>query len=67
VFASHPRLGAMCELLEDVGATIARLTGTGSVVFGVFADSATATAAASRMTGLYSDVETIITRTRTAG
>jgi 4-diphosphocytidyl-2-C-methyl-D-erythritol kinase len=67
VFASHPRLGALRELLEDAGATIARLTGTGSVVFGVFADSATATAAASRITGLYSDVETIITRTRTAG
>jgi 4-diphosphocytidyl-2C-methyl-D-erythritol kinase len=54
-------------MLEDAGANIARLTGTGSVVFGLFADAATAAAAADRITDAYPDIDTIVTQTRTAG
>jgi 4-diphosphocytidyl-2-C-methyl-D-erythritol kinase len=67
VFALHPRLGAVRAMLEDGGANIARLTGTGSVVFGLFADAAGAAAAADRITDAYPDIDTIVTQTRTAG
>lgn len=67
VFALHPRLGALRAMLEGAGASIARLTGTGSVVFGVFSNAAGAAAAADRITGEYADIDTIVTQTRTAG
>lgn len=67
VFSSHPRLGAVRAMLEDAGANIARLTGTGSVVFGLFGDAAGAAAAADRITGAYPDIDTIVTQTRTSG
>jgi 4-diphosphocytidyl-2-C-methyl-D-erythritol kinase len=67
VFSWHPRLGAVRAMLEDAGASIARLTGTGSVVFGLFADAAGAAAAADRITDAYPDIDTIVTQTRTAG
>ena len=67
VFSWHPRLGAVRAMLEDAGANIARLTGTGSVVFGLFTDAADAAAAADRITDAYPDIDTIITQTRTMG
>jgi 4-diphosphocytidyl-2-C-methyl-D-erythritol kinase len=67
VFSWHPRLGAVRAMLEDAGAYVARLTGTGSVVFGLFADAAGAAAAADRIIDAYPDIDTIITQTRTAG
>lgn len=36
VFAEHPELGEMRARLDQAGATIARLSGTGSVVFGIW-------------------------------
>ena len=67
VFSWHPRLGAVRAMLEDAGANIARLTGTGSVVFGLFTDAADAAAAADRITDAYPDIDTIVTQTRSAG
>jgi 4-diphosphocytidyl-2-C-methyl-D-erythritol kinase len=66
-FTLHPRLGVLRALLEDAGASIARLTGTGSVVFGVFVDAAAAAAAADRITDAHPDIAIIVTQTRTAG
>jgi 4-diphosphocytidyl-2C-methyl-D-erythritol kinase len=54
-------------MLEDAGAYVARLTGTGSVVFGLFADAAGAAAAADLITAAHPDIDAIVTQTRTAG
>lgn len=67
VFARHPRIAAVRQALEDGGARIARMTGTGSVVFGVFDDVATAEAAASDLAAAHEDVEMIVTQTSTRG
>jgi 4-diphosphocytidyl-2-C-methyl-D-erythritol kinase len=67
IFARHPRLGALRQLLEDAGAMIARMTGTGSVVFGAFGDVASAEAAARQVARAHPDVGTIVTQTRTSG
>ncbi|HEX2167254.1 MAG TPA: 4-(cytidine 5'-diphospho)-2-C-methyl-D-erythritol kinase [Longimicrobiales bacterium] len=66
IFARHPRLGELRQLLEEAGAHIARMTGTGSVVFGVFDDAATARAAARRAGSAHPDVQAILTQTRSA-
>ena len=49
VFASVPELAAVRAALADAGAAIARLTGSGTAVFGVFRDSDKATAVAGRV------------------
>ncbi|MGH7464955.1 MAG: 4-(cytidine 5'-diphospho)-2-C-methyl-D-erythritol kinase [Longimicrobiales bacterium] len=67
VFPQQPRLPLLRQILQDAGAVIARMTGTGSVVFGVFADVAAADAAARRVTDSHPDVETVVTRTRGLG
>jgi 4-diphosphocytidyl-2C-methyl-D-erythritol kinase len=36
VVAYHPEIGAAIRVLHDAGATIARMSGSGSTVFGVF-------------------------------
>ena len=40
VFAQHPELGKIKARLKRAGATIAAMTGSGSAVFGIFADAA---------------------------
>lgn len=64
IFARHPRLARLRRLLEDAGAHTARMTGTGSVIFGVFDDVATARSAADRAMVEYPDVQAIVTQTR---
>ena len=49
VFGRHPALAAARAALEDEGALIARLTGSGSTVFGVFERAGAAVAAAERV------------------
>ena len=49
VFQRHPRLGEVRDILEHEGALIARLTGSGSAVFGIFAGEEAAHAAARRV------------------
>lgn len=48
-FARHPRLREIRDILEHEGAVIARLTGSGSAVFGIFAGEEVAHAAARRI------------------
>jgi 4-diphosphocytidyl-2-C-methyl-D-erythritol kinase len=67
VFARHPRLRALRQQLEDSGAAIARMTGTGSVVFGVFEGIGAANAAAAGIPAAYGDVTALVTQTRTVG
>lgn len=49
VFARHPLLAEIRDALAGEGAAIARMTGSGSAVFGVFAERAAAAAAAERV------------------
>lgn len=65
VFARHPRLRAVRQALEDAGAMVARMTGTGSVVFGVFESMGHAEAAAEAVGRAYDDVAMIVTQSRT--
>jgi 4-diphosphocytidyl-2-C-methyl-D-erythritol kinase len=64
VFARHPRLRALRQALADAGATLARLTGSGSVVFGVFEEGAAAGTAARELARSHADVAIIVTRSR---
>ncbi len=52
VFARIPGLAEVRAALADEGASIARLTGSGSAVFGIFRDPREADAAASRVRGM---------------
>jgi 4-diphosphocytidyl-2-C-methyl-D-erythritol kinase len=63
VFSRHPRLGAIRGQLEDAGACLARMTGTGSVLFGIFEDEAAAAQAAAEIAARNADVATLLTRT----
>ncbi len=49
VFAQHPVLARIRDAMAGAGAAIARLTGSGSAVFGVFDDRVAAAAAADRV------------------
>lgn len=66
IFERHPRLGGIRQVLESLGARVARMTGTGSVIFGVFDDPAAARAAADRAVSAHPDIEAILTRTSSA-
>jgi 4-diphosphocytidyl-2-C-methyl-D-erythritol kinase len=47
----HPEIGEVCRLLRDEGAGAASMTGSGSTVFGLFADDGGAARAAAAVTG----------------
>ncbi|MBR9990606.1 MAG: 4-(cytidine 5'-diphospho)-2-C-methyl-D-erythritol kinase [Gemmatimonadetes bacterium] len=64
IFARHPHLRDVRQSLEDAGATIARMTGSGSVIFGVFEDVAAADAAAQSVSTAHPRIETLVTQTR---
>jgi 4-diphosphocytidyl-2-C-methyl-D-erythritol kinase len=51
VFAGHPALAALRRRLARAGARVARMTGSGSALFGVFDSAAARDAAAQRFTG----------------
>lgn len=63
VFQRLPRLGTMRDALAGLGACMTRLTGTGSVVFGVFEDAGAAAIAAREMAGAFPDARFVLTRT----
>ena len=67
IFPRHPRLAAIRHTLADAGAIVARMTGSGSVLFGIFADVAAADAASLRVTEVHPDVTVIRTQTRAGG
>jgi 4-diphosphocytidyl-2-C-methyl-D-erythritol kinase len=63
VFAQHPQLAELRGALEDAGAALARMTGTGSALFGVFDDAAAASGARERLAGRFPDVQWLLTST----
>lgn len=63
IFARIPELSRMRDALAQHGAIMARMTGSGSVVFGVFEDDDQAKAAANAVASDFRNVRTILTRT----
>jgi 4-diphosphocytidyl-2-C-methyl-D-erythritol kinase len=49
VFEAHPAIAKWREEIEKAGALLARMSGSGSTVFGLFADAASAQAAAAKL------------------
>lgn len=65
VFDRHPELRAVRDALRSHGARLALLAGSGSAVFGVFGDPATAGDAARSLRGSYPRYRVVLTGTRT--
>jgi 4-diphosphocytidyl-2-C-methyl-D-erythritol kinase len=63
VFRRLPRLADLRGALLDAGALMARMTGTGSVVFGIFADATDAETARTALARRSDDVDWVLTRT----
>lgn len=63
VFQRVPVLQQVRQVLEDSGARIARMTGTGSVVFGIFDTTSAAERAATRITDIDETIDVITTAT----
>lgn len=62
VFGSHPQLGLVLAKLRRAGAGIARMTGSGSALFGVFSTSAEVRAAASKFASGSAFAATFVSR-----
>jgi 4-diphosphocytidyl-2-C-methyl-D-erythritol kinase len=60
----HQELGRLRDALSGMGARLALLAGSGSTVFGVFADDAPAVAAADELRKRFPRVTALLTRTR---
>jgi 4-diphosphocytidyl-2-C-methyl-D-erythritol kinase len=65
VFHRHPELRAVRDALRELGARPALLAGSGSTVFGVFADPDRARAAARSLRSSHPDHRVLLTSTRT--
>jgi 4-diphosphocytidyl-2-C-methyl-D-erythritol kinase len=63
VFARHARLRELRELMQSLGAAPARMTGTGSTIFGVFEDVGSAEYARGVISREHEDVMLLLTRT----
>lgn len=66
VFASYPQLGRALTKLRRAGAGIARMTGSGSAVFGVFSSTSDVKAAASKFARESAFAVTFVSRRRYA-
>jgi 4-diphosphocytidyl-2-C-methyl-D-erythritol kinase len=62
VFNRLPEMRDVRERMAEAGAVVARLTGTGSVVFGVFSADAAAQRVADRLAAAFPDLRLIATR-----
>jgi len=62
IFAKHPRLRDFKQRLLDAGATFASMSGSGSTIFGVFADDATRDAARATFGDVRTEVATTVGR-----
>lgn len=62
VFAMHPHLGEICEGIRRSGAVAARLSGSGSALFGVFIHEAGAAAAGIALGQTFPSVRFVVTR-----
>jgi 4-diphosphocytidyl-2-C-methyl-D-erythritol kinase len=65
VFRELPLLGELRDALLESGADVARMTGSGSTIFGVFRDEAAADRARSALANAFEDTRFLLTRTRT--
>lgn len=65
VFRRHPDLRDVRDALRAAGATLALLAGSGSAVFGVFAEHSDAEAAAGSVRNAFPDHRVLLTATRT--
>jgi 4-diphosphocytidyl-2-C-methyl-D-erythritol kinase len=63
ILARLPRLAELRLALEEEGALIARMTGTGSVIFGLFEDPAAAQGARATLGTRFPDVHWLLTST----
>ena len=63
VFERFPRLAAVRRLLAEAGAVVARMTGSGTALFGVFADEAGAATAAAHLIESVESVRVAVIRT----
>jgi 4-diphosphocytidyl-2-C-methyl-D-erythritol kinase len=66
VFARHPLLARLRAALQAAGARIARMSGTGSTVFGVFADDEAAGRARHDLAAAFPEVRLVPARTAAA-
>jgi 4-diphosphocytidyl-2-C-methyl-D-erythritol kinase len=63
IFRRHPRLAEIRSAIAGAGAAMARMTGSGSVIFGIFESPAAATAALQTLQPAHPDVSWILTST----
>ena len=63
VFERHPELGVLRESIEEAGALTARLSGSGSALFGLFDDREKADRARDSLSGSWADVRFVRTET----
>ena len=63
VFVRQPELGELREAIEKAGALTARLSGSGSALFGLFDDPATADQASDSLSSSWPDVRFVRTET----
>lgn len=63
IFGRLPLLAEMRDALEGTGALLARMTGTGSTVYGVYGDTASAARARAELAARFADADIILTRT----
>jgi 4-diphosphocytidyl-2-C-methyl-D-erythritol kinase len=63
IFERFPLLARLRTAIAERGALIARMTGSGSTIFGVFDDASTAAAAHSHLAASFPDTTFLLTRT----
>ncbi|GMR12315.1 MAG: 4-(cytidine 5'-diphospho)-2-C-methyl-D-erythritol kinase [Gemmatimonadota bacterium] len=66
IFDRHPSLGVLRNEIEEAGAFLARLAGSGAAVFGLFEKEDTAAEAAEKLAESFSEVSFLVTETLTA-
>ena len=63
IFERHPELQTLREALQNAGASTARLSGSGSALFGLFSDRAAAHRACADLSKSRADVRFVVTQT----
>ena len=65
IFDLHPQLGVLRNDLEEAGAFLARLSGSGAAVFGLFSEGDVAEQTAESLSEAFSAVDFVVTETLT--
>lgn len=63
IFTRYPRLGKIREAMEDQGAILARLSGSGGALFAIFEGQSSAELAKESMSTVWPDVKFVVTHT----